>query len=31
MGENSDLRSILEMMRNYFHMRNLDLSLHSTH
>ena len=30
MGENSDICGILEMMRNRFHMRSLDLSLHST-
>ena len=30
MGENSDLCGILETMKNHFHMRILDLSLHST-
>ena len=30
MGENSGLRGILERMKNHFHMRSLDLSLHST-
>ena len=30
MGENTDLFGILETMKNYFHMRSLDLTPHST-
>ena len=30
MGEHSGLCRILESMKNHFHMRSLDLSLHST-